>query len=171
MGQNSSVTGVWCNKIHKCSVKSGINPAFSRKNGVLHPSHSEKAPSLNVPIYICESYSKAPSLWPPLNQTFRDGIQTLVFHKYLKRGKYFPRTVQQLISLGAWSPRWHLSWSLSWKFNQHWHTLQELWVWLKNAIASWGYNSSTDMESPWAGRTPILSSSEGISWEKGTEKQ
>lgn len=50
--EHSPITGVWCNKRHKCAVKSSINLAFSCKNGVLHASCSEKALSLNLPIHI-----------------------------------------------------------------------------------------------------------------------
>lgn len=100
--EHSSMTGVWCNKTHKCSVKSSFDPAFSHKNGVLHSSCSEKTLSFNSPLYACKSYSKAPSLRLPLKQTSRGRTQTWVLPKYLKRGKFFPWS----------SPAADLSWSM-----------------------------------------------------------
>lgn len=128
----NSVTKVWLNNVHKCLVKSNTNYAFSHK---MEPNAaaflSENDLSLYLPLYFHESYRKAPSLSCPLNQIFRERIQTQVLHKHLKLGKLFPQSNQAAdLSLAASSSCWRLSWSLSWKFNQHWHILVELWFWL-----------------------------------------
>lgn len=124
----NSTARVWFNKIHKC-LKSSTK-AFSHQMESNVPAFTFwKGPELYLPMYFLKSYSKAPSLRPPLNQTSRDRIRVL--HKHLKIRKLFPQKSQAAdLSLGAWSPPWHLSW----KFNQHWHILAELWFWLIHSL-------------------------------------
>lgn len=70
--------------------------------------------------------------WTKLSETrYKPGSSTST----LKIGELFPQNSPAAdLSWRAWSSCWHLSWSLSWKFNQHWHTLEELWVWLKTQL-------------------------------------